>query len=844
MTINDYVRIAKVKVDDIFRELKSNSNGLDDQEAKNKRKIFGTNSLVKIDNRGVILKFLTTLTNPLVVTLVLISIISYFFGQKINALAIIFMAVASAVLTFIQEYNASKSVEKLKELVKVRVKVKRNNIVKELLIKELVPGDIILLSAGNIIAADVRFINSKDLFVNQAALNGESFPVKKNHFISSKSTSNIFDLESIGFMGSSIVSGFAEALVIKTGTNTEFGRLTSEITKIKKETSFDRGIRDFTWLMIRLIFFLIIFIFLINSLLKHDFLESLLFALAVAVGLTPELLPVIVTVNLSKGAIEMAKKKVIIKELDSIQNFGAMDILCVDKTGTLTINEIILIKHSDITGKENEDVLRLAYLNSYFQSGMENLLDKAIVHHKKFDVVKFKKIDEIPYDFERKKLSVILREGKKYSLVSKGAPEEILKICKFYQIGQNVRPINFRTREKINEIYKNYSQDGLRVLTVAYKNIKQKKIYSKHDERDLILAGFVAFYDPPKSSAANAIQKLEELNISLKVISGDNELVIKKVCEELKMKSRNIITGYDIDKIDDKVLDNLVEKTNIFARIDPLQKERIIKSLQRKKHIVGYLGDGINDAPSIRTSDVGISVNNATDVAKETASIILLEKSLMVLADVVVEGRRVFGNIIKYIKMGASSNFGNMFSMAGASIILPFLPMTPAQILLNNFLYDTSQLSIPTDNVDKEYLIKPKPWNIDFIKKFILYIGPLSSIFDFLTFGIMWFAFGANASLFHTGWFVESLTTQVLVVHIIRTDKIPFVESKPSKALLFTTLGIIFLGWIIPYTGLGKLIGFSSLPASFFVILVVLSFVYLLLVQWVKKWFNKKFGLQ
>ncbi|MCL5794845.1 MAG: HAD-IC family P-type ATPase, partial [Patescibacteria group bacterium] len=507
-------------------------------------------------------------------------------------------------------------------------------------------------------------------------------------------------------------------------------------------------------------------------------------------------------------------------------------------------SDIVLIKHCDVFGQENENILRLAYLNSYFQSGLENLLDKAVINHKKFPLTNVSKLDEVPYDFVRKSLSIIVSDNKKLVLINKGAPEEVIPRCNYFSDNNKTKKIDKKIHQKINDIYQKYSEEGLRVLAVAYKAVQKQDSYSRTDENNLILAGFIAFFDPPKRTAKEAIKKLEELNIKLKVISGDNELVVKKICGELEMDIGKVLTGNSIDALSDHELDKYVEIYNLFARISPLQKERIVNALKRNKHIIGFLGDGINDAPSIKAADVGISVNNATDVAKGTAQIILLEKSLTILSEVVAEGRRVFANVIKYIKMGASSNFGNMISMAGASVILPFLPMTPAQILLNNFLYDTSQLAIPTDKVDKEYLTVPRPWHINFIKKFIIFIGPVSSIFDFLTFGIMWYVFHASPELFHTGWFVESLTTQILVVHIIRTNKIPFVESWPSKTLLFATLGIILLGWILPYTFIGRLIGFQPLPAFFFIILAIMSIIYLILVQIVKKWFNKKFGFE
>jgi Mg2+-importing ATPase len=589
--------------------------------------------------------------------------------------------------------------------------------------------------------------------------------------------------------------------------------------------------------------FMILFIFAINAFRRGNIVESLLFSLGVAVGLTPEMLPMIVTINLSKGAIAMSKKDVIVKRLNSIQNFGAMDVLCTDKTGTLTMDKIVLERHCDIVRKDNDDVLRYAYINSFYQTGLKNLLDRAILKHEKILIQQFKKIDEIPFDFSRKIMSVVVEMDGKHNIISKGAPEEIFKKCTKYELEGEILDMEDLILTDLKEECDNLSADGFRVLAIAYKSMDNtRQVYSKDDENNLILKGYVAFLDPPKPTVKKAIQALKKLSIDFKVLTGDNVLVTKKICSEVGLDVKNLATGDQVDRLDDGELRELVKATNVFARMSPLQKERIIRALHENNHIVGFLGDGINDAPALKISDVGISVNNAVDIAKESADIILLKKSLMVLEDGVMEGRKTFGNIIKYIKMGSSSNFGNMFSMTGGSMFLPFLPMLPIQILLNNFLYDLSQIAIPNDKVDSEYLVKPRPWNVQYIKKFMVIIGPISSIYDFLTYGVMLFVFHASPQLFHTGWFIESLCTQTLVIHIIRTGKIPFVESWPSRFLILTSLLIVTIGICIPFSPLAKPFGFVPPPALYFVVLFFMIITYLLLVQVVKSWFIKKYG--
>jgi Mg2+-importing ATPase len=588
---------------------------------------------------------------------------------------------------------------------------------------------------------------------------------------------------------------------------------------------------------------LVIVIFAINAALKGNFIEALMFSLAVAVGLTPEMLPMLVAINLSKGAITMAKKQVIVKRLNSIQNFGAMDVLCTDKTGTLTLDKIVLEKHCDVTGKEDEDVLRLAYINSFYQTGLKNLLDRAILKHEKVLVNQYTKIDEIPFDFSRKIMSVVVTMNGTHRIISKGAPEEIFTRCSKYEIEGNILEMNETVLDELKGEYDSLSLQGFRVLAIAYRNIVDKKeVYSRDDENNLILKGYAAFLDPPKPTVKKTIEVVKKLGIELKVLTGDNEYVTKNICSQVGLDIKDVYTGDMINKLTDEELKEVVETTTVFVRLSPLQKERIIHALHKNNHIVGYLGDGINDAPALKAADVGISVDNAVDIAKESADIILQKKSLLVLGDGVVEGRKTFGNIVKYIKMGSSSNLGNMISMTGASIFLPFLPMMPIQILMNNFLYDMSQTSIPTDSVDEEYLERPRRWNIKSIKRFMILIGPVSSIFDFVTFGVLWFVFHAQQPLFTTGWFLESLCTQTLVIHVIRTGKIPFIESRPSKFLILASILIITVGIILPFSPLAGVLDFVTPPPLYFLALFVIVLVYLFTVQLVKSLVVKKYG--
>ena len=831
---------------DLLEKLRTATNGLSEEEAANRLEIYGPNEPASRKKRTILWHIFSKFLNPLVIVLVVIGAFSLLFGEKVSAVFVLVMILLSVFLSFIQEYRSDMKAEKLRKMTQVTTTVYRDGNKREIPIQEVVPGDIIYLSAGDIIPADLRLLSCKDLFINQSSLTGESFPVEKFAEPMAPQSYSITELTNIAFMGSSVVSGSGHGLVFNTGLATQFGELTRRLTLMTLETGFDKGIKKFTWLMIRIMIVMVLVIFLINAIFKGSLAEAFLFALAVAVGLTPEMLPMLVTVNLSRGASAMAGKQVIVKRLNSIQNFGAMDILCTDKTGTLTMDEIILEKHCNVNGEEDDDVLRFGYLNSYYQTGLKNLLDRAILAHKEAETDTYEKVDEVPFDFQRRIMSVVVRKDGVHRMITKGAPEEILKRCSYFEINGEVFDIGDLFLPDLNMEVEELNEQGFKVLALAYKDVQNPRgVYSKDDERDLVLKGYMAFLDPPKPTAKEAIEDLGQLGIKIKVLTGDNELVTRKICSQIGLENQSVVTGAMIGQLDDNGLRELVKTTSIFARLSPFEKERVINALRANNHIVGFLGDGINDAPSLKASDIGISVNNAVDIAKESADIILLDKNLQVLRDGVLEGRKTFGNIVKYINMGASSNFGNMLSMTGASLFLPFLPMQPIQILLNNLLYDFSQLAIPSDSVDPEYLVIPRPWRVESIRRFMLYLGPVSSLFDFITFGILYFIFNArmqNQALFQTGWFIESICTQTLVIHIIRTAKIPFIESRPSSLLVLTSLIIVFLGIIFPLSPLGPHFKFVIPPPAYFLALALIVGCYLVMVHFVKMWFVKRHG--
>jgi Mg2+-importing ATPase len=832
----------RLTVDELFSKLKTSQEGLTSREVKKRIEIYGRNEIAKRKKQATIIEFLSNFRNPLVIILLIAGLVSVFYGEAINAIIIFSIVFLSVGLTFYQETKAEKAAEMLREKVTTTGTVLRDGIKQEIKLTEIVPGDIIYLSAGDIVPADARVINAKDLFVDQSALTGESFPVEKTPEPVKKKNATINECNNCFFMGTSIVSGTATAVAIKTGNLTEYGKIAKKLVSKPPEPEFERGLRKFGYLIMEVTILLVLFVFFINSLFKRSVLESLLFAVALAVGLTPELLPMILTVNLSKGALAMSKKGVIVKRLASIQDFGSMDVLCADKTGTLTENKITLVLHVDAEGNDDEKVLLHSFLNSYYQTGLKSILDEAILKHEDINLKGYTKIDEVPFDFIRKRVSVVAEQKGKKFLIAKGAPEEIIKVCTKYEIAGKIFPLTSGSKKKIDQKYFELSSKGFRVLGVSYKKIRPEKVScGVNDECDMVFLGFVAFIDPPKETARESLKLLNKAGIELKIITGDNELVTRYVCDQLGFETKGIVYGDIIPQTQDDALARLVEETNLFVRVTPVQKNRIITALKNNGHVVGFLGDGINDAPSLKTSDVGISVANAVDVAKESADIILSQTSLRVLEEGVLEGRKTFGNTMKYVMMGTSSNFGNMVSCALASLFLKFLPMLPIQILLNNLLYDISELTIPTDNVDSEYIEKPKRWNMSFVRKFMVYLGPISSIFDLLTFLVLLIVFNAAAALFQTGWFIESLVTQALVIFVIRTRLTPFYKSKPSRFLILSTFGVVTAALILPFTPLGEVFKFVTPPAGFFVFLVGFVCAYLLLVEVVKKWFYKQY---
>jgi len=715
-----------------------------------------------------------------------------------------------------------------------------------------VPGDVIGLTAGDLVPADAWLFKVRDLHVQQAALTGESLPVEKDALDLQSLEQAKGDERHKVFLGTSVVSGTGTAQVMATGKNTSFGDIATRLATKPPETEFERGTRQFGLLIMKTTILLVLFVLLVSVVLHHNFLESLLFAVALAVGLTPEFLPMITTVTLGQGAVHMARKKVIVKHLEAMQNFGSIDVLCSDKTGTLTSGEMALDQHLDLFGSPSERVFLLAYLNSLHETGVSNPLDQAIknqaskqkpgvnpldeavLQHDHPDIHAYRKIDEIPFDFERRRVSIVVEREAERLLITKGAPESVLPVCSRYELNGQQAPLDADSRARGEATYRDLCARGFRVLAVAYAAVPLQEVYRADDEKDLVLAGFLTFSDPPLDTAKFALEALRRDGVEVKILTGDNELVTRHICAQVGLIDGRIILGDELERMSDPALAHVVERTSVFARVSPAQKNRIILALKVRRHVVGYLGDGINDAPSLHAADVGISVSTAVDVARDAADIILLERSLSVLHEGIIEGRKAFGNVMKYLLMGTSSNFGNMFSMAVASLFLPFLPMLPTQILLNNFLYDLAQVTIPTDHVDITFIHKPQRWNVQMIRDFMIYIGPLSSIYDFLTFFALLKVFHASEQLFHTGWFVESLATQTLVIFIIRTAGNPL-RSRPSLALTATTIAVVMAGIAIPFTSLGKVLGFVRLPFAFFLFLAGASGTYLLLVELVKR---------
>ncbi|HUI89794.1 MAG TPA: magnesium-translocating P-type ATPase [Anaerolineales bacterium] len=847
---------AQMDASAVFEKLNTSPQGLTSEEAVDRLEQFGLNEVAKEKRQTWLMLLWDNVKNPLVILLTILGIITYLTGDVPGTVVIFIIVLLGIVLRFLQENRADAAAEKLKAMVSTTATVVRDGQRREIPLKELVPGDVVQLSAGDMVPADVRLVAARDLFLNQAALTGESMPVEKVPAIGEGGQQqNPLEMQNVCFLGSNIESGTGTAIVIQTGGETYFGSLASSIVGQRQMTSFDKGVNGFTWLMIGFMSVMVPFVFVFNGISKHDWINAFLFALAVAVGLTPEMLPMIVTVNLSKGAISMSKKKVIVKRLNSIQNFGAMDVLCTDKTGTITEGRIVLEKYIDVLANPSEHVLHYGYMNSYYQTGLKNLMDEAILHHVnlnddlQIDEL-YRKIDELPFDFQRRRMSVIVEDNKGHHiLICKGAVEEIMHLSTHVEVNGEVLEVTPEHDEHRKRRVAQLNSEGFRVIAVAYRvfpNDSSEPHYTVQDESNMTLLGYLAFLDPPKDSAPEAIARLNMHKVAVKILTGDNEVVTGTICQKVGLSVERILLGPDIEAMSEVELKRAADTTTVFAKLSPSHKERIIRALQADGHVVGFLGDGINDAPALKAADVGISVSSAVDIAKESSDIILLENSLLVLEAGVMEGRKVFGNVIKYIKMAASSNFGNMFSVMGASILLPFLPMLPIQVLTNNLLYDFSQTAIPTDQVDAEWSAKPRKWELGSLRRFIFYIGPISSIFDYTTFALMWFVFGANTvsrqALFQTGWFVESLFTQTLIVHVIRTNRIPFIQSRASKSLILTSLIIVAIGVWLTISPLASTLGFVALPPSYWPFLLATLIAYITLTQTVKVWFVRHFA--
>jgi Mg2+-importing ATPase len=842
---------ASMTPDAVWQRLESRAAGLTTSEAEARLSEHGANA-VAVDGRKTLpLLLWHAVINPLVLLLGVLAAISFSTGDARAGIVMSLMILLGVGLRLTQERRADTTAAKLKAMISVTATTLRDGEPQELPIAQLVPGDVVRLAAGDMIPADVRITAAKDLFVIQGSLTGESFPVEKFEVDEGPSARSPIERANLAFLGTSVESGAATAVVVATGRQTYLGSMAVSLAAQPTETAFDRGVARFTWLMVRFILVMAPLVFLINGLTKGNWHEAFFFALAVAVGLTPEMLPMIVTVCLSNGAMAMARKKVIVKRIHAIQNLGAMDVLCTDKTGTLTMDHVILSSHCDVVLKPDNGVLALAYLNSHFQTGLRNVMDRAVLAHSEAThhhahIPDYAKVDEVPFDFERRIMSVVVRtpEGKD-RIISKGAPEAIFPRCRDFELDGERSPMEHVRIDELRREYEHLSRSGFRVLAIASRDVEPRNAgYGRDDEKDLTLNGYLAFLDPPKDTAKAAIRALQQHGVAMKVITGDNELVARKVCQEVGLPTEHTLLGVQIEGMADGELADAAERTTVFARVSPADKQRIIHALQRRGHTVGFMGDGINDAPALRTADVGVSVDTAVDIAKESADLILLEKSLLVLGEGVLEGRKVFANILKYIGMGASSSFGNMFSVLGASIFVPYLPMTPIQILTNNLLYDVSQTAIPSDEVDAEQIAGPRPWDMGSIARFILFIGPCSSIFDYTTFLMMLYVFGAwdvdKAALFQTGWFVESLLTQTLIIHVIRTRKLPFLQSRASGALIAMTAVIMAVGVLIPFTPIGHSLGFTLLPPLYWPLLALTLLAYMLLTQGVKTWLIRR----
>ncbi|MBH2977426.1 magnesium-translocating P-type ATPase [Serratia marcescens] len=862
--------------------LKCNRNGLTQDDADERLEQFGANQVAHDKAPHALIQLIKAFNNPFIFVLMVLAAISFFTDywlprqsgeetELTGVIIILIMVTLSGLLRFWQEYRTNKAAEALKSMVRTTATVLRRSsysahpLTLEVPIRELVPGDIIQLSAGDMVPADVRLIASRDLFISQAILTGEAIPIEKYDAMGSvaqkssegevSSENALLELSNVCLMGTNVASGTATAVVVATGGRTYFGSLAKSIVGSRAQTAFDRGVNSVSWLLIRFMLVMVPVVLLINGFTKGDWSEAALFALAVAVGLTPEMLPMIVSSNLAKGAIAMSRRKVVVKRLNAIQNFGAMDVLCTDKTGTLTQDRIILEHHIDVNGARDNEVLHLAWLNSFHQSGMKNLMDQAVIRFGRGKpgieaLGRFSKVDELPFDFVRRRLSIVVAdENGKQQLICKGAVEEMLEIATHVREGDKTLELDDARRAALQALAREYNEDGFRVLVLATRELDAQRPadpLSVADERDMVVQGLLTFLDPPKESAQQAIAALQENGVTVKVLTGDNPVITCKICRDVGLEPGEPLSGLQIEQMDDETLAREVEQRTVFTKLTPLQKSRVLKMLQANGHTVGFLGDGINDAPARRDADVGISVDTGTDIAKESADIILLEKNLMVLEEGVIKGRETFGNIIKYLNMTASSNFGNVFSVLVASAFIPFLPMLAIHLLIQNLMYDISQLSLPWDKMDKEFLRKPRKWDSKNIGRFMLWIGPTSSIFDITTYALMWYVFAANSvehqALFQSGWFIEGLLSQTLVVHMLRTQKIPFIQSTAALPVLLTTGLVMALGIYIPFSPLGALVGLQPLPWEYFPWLAATLVSYCVVAQLMKRFYIRRFG--
>ncbi|XZW38114.1 magnesium-translocating P-type ATPase [Acinetobacter baumannii] len=868
---------SRAQTNDLLKQFDTHLTGLTEEQAYTQQMTVGLNEVTHEKPLTWWQHLWYCYRNPFNILLSLLALIAFFTDDLTGSTIISVMVILSTLLRYWQEAKSNQAADALKAMVSNTATVLRHQVSAEDLelmherygidtkdqtnqqfempIQYLVPGDVILLSAGDMIPADCRILSAKDLFVSQAAMTGESMPVEKFPLQKNLEETSALELDNIVFMGTNIVSGSAQAVVLSTGIQTYFGALAHRVTATDRSTTaFQMGVNKVSWLLIRFMLVMAPVVLFINGFTKGDWAEAFLFALSVAVGLTPEMLPMIVTSTLAKGAVFLSKKKVIVKRLDAIQNFGAMDVLCTDKTGTLTQDKIFLSQHIDVQGEKSDFVLMQAFLNSYYQTGLKNLLDVAVLEavdeQIKIQKLRYKKLDEVPFDFDRRRMSVVVKTPQqKARMITKGAVEEMLKVCRYVEVNGKVEPLTKQREVAIEALTQRYNRDGLRVVAVAYREFKNhQENYSVVDENDLILIGYITFLDPPKESAKEAVQSLQAHGVTVKVLTGDNEFVTQKVCREIGLNYDQVLLGGVIETLTDQQLKRAVEQYHIFAKLSPVHKERIVEQLKANGHVVGFLGDGINDAAAIRAADIGISVDTAVDIAKESADLILLEKSLMVLEKGVIEGRRTFANMLKYIKMTASSNFGNVFSVLIASAFIPFLPMLPIHLLIQNLLYDVSQIVIPFDNVDEELIAKPQRWQPEEVGRFMLVFGPISSIFDMITFGLMWFVFSANTpehqTLFQSGWFVVGLLTQTLIVHMIRTAQIPFIQSCAATPLLIMTAVIMCIGIFLPMGPLASYLKLQALPLSYFLYLPVILGAYMCVTQWVKKIYIRRYGWQ